>query len=133
MTNPMPNMDFLLTNFTRDITGVAHTIAISADGLLLARSADLPADRAEQLAAVGAGLMSLQQGAATMLDTGPVVQNIVEMEAGFLFTMAIGDSGSLLTLASKDCDLGHIGFSLIRLVEQVGAVLKPARRADSLI
>lgn len=133
MTNPMPSMDFLLTNFTHDITGVAHTIAISADGLLLARSADLPADRAEQLAAIGAGLMSLQQGAATMLEVGPVVQNIVEMEGGFLVTMSIGDSGTLLTLASRECDLGHVGYSLTRLVEQVGAVLKPARRADSLV
>ena len=48
------DLDWLLSRFADD-AGVAHAIAVSADGLLLATSSNLPTERAEQLAAVAAG------------------------------------------------------------------------------
>ena len=58
------DLGWLLANFADRVPGVAHAIAVSADGLLLAASRDLPRDRADQLAAISSGLVSLTQGAA---------------------------------------------------------------------
>ena len=60
MTRPptMHDMGWLLSNFADSIAGIAHVIAVSAHGLLLASSRDLPADRADQLAAITVAVLS---------------------------------------------------------------------------
>lgn len=55
-------LDWLVSNFASDVPGVSHAVLVSADGLLMAASAHLPIDRAEQLAAVTSGLASLSAG-----------------------------------------------------------------------
>ena len=61
---------------------MAHAAVVSADGLLLTRSEDLPGDRADQLAAMASGLGSLTGGAALCFSAGAVVQTVVEMDQG---------------------------------------------------
>lgn len=130
MTAPtQQDMGWLLTNFTDEVTGVAHAIAVSSDGLLLACSRDLPRDRGDQLAAIAAGLVSLTQGAAGLLEAGTVLQNVVEMDGGFLFLMSMGDGAALAALAARNCDVGQVGYEMALLVERVGSVLSPERRA----
>lgn len=130
MTAPTgQDMGWLLSNFTDEVTGVAHAIAVSSDGLLLASSRDLPRDRADQLAAIAAGLVSLTQGASGLLEAGAVLQNVVEMEGGFLFLMSMGDGAALAALAARGCDVGQVGYEMALLVDRVGAVMTPARRA----
>ena len=51
---------------------MAHAVVVSADGLLLTASNRLPLDRADQLAAVASGLISLTQGAARCFEAGAV-------------------------------------------------------------
>ncbi|RYF57505.1 MAG: hypothetical protein EOO27_15350, partial [Comamonadaceae bacterium] len=51
-------LNWLVSNFARDVPRVTHAALVSADGLLMAASAHLPLDRAEQLAAVTSGLAS---------------------------------------------------------------------------
>src|SRR5690606_21649324 len=84
MTN-MQDLSWLLANFCDRVPGVAHAVAVSADGLLLAASRDLPRDRADQLAAIASGLVSLTQGASRCFEGGAVLQTVVEMDNGFLF------------------------------------------------
>lgn len=55
---------WLVNDFAERVTGVAHAVVVSADGLLLTASSRLPVDRADQLAAVASGLISLTSGAA---------------------------------------------------------------------
>jgi hypothetical protein len=129
MTNPSyRDTSWLLTNFTEEVPGVAHAVAVSSDGLLLAHSRDLPRDRGDQLAAITAGLVSLTQGAAGLLEAGGVLQNVVEMDGGFLFLMAMGEGAALAALAARECDVGQIGYELALLVERVGNVLTPDAR-----
>ena len=85
------DLGWLLANFADRVPGVAHAIAVSADGLLLASSRDLPRDRADQLAAVASGLTSLTAGASRIFEGGSVNQTVVEMERGFLFIMSVSD------------------------------------------
>ncbi len=56
------SLDWLVSNFARDVPGVSHAVLVSVDGLLIAANEQLPRDRAEQLAAVTSGLASLAAG-----------------------------------------------------------------------
>lgn len=124
------NLNWLITNFVERVPGVAHTIVVSSDGLLLAVSDGFPRDRADQLAAVTSGLSSLTQGAARVFEGGMVTQTVVEMERGYLFIMAISDGSCLAVMASVGCDIGLVGYEMALLVERAGAVLTPALRVE---
>lgn len=124
------NLNWLITNFVERVPGVAHTIVVSSDGLLLAVSEGFPRDRADQLAAVTSGLSSLTQGAARVFEGGMVTQTVVEMERGYLFIMAISDGSCLAVMASVGCDIGLVGYEMALLVERAGAVLTPALRSE---
>jgi predicted regulator of Ras-like GTPase activity (Roadblock/LC7/MglB family) len=121
---------WLVSNFAEHVPGVAHTVVVSADGLLLTSSARLPRDRADQLAAVASGLISLTQGAARCFDAGNVVQTVVEMDRGIVMLMAISDGSCLAVLASPNCDIGLIGYEMTMLVDRVGQLLTPELRAE---
>ncbi len=124
------NLNWLITNFVDRVPGVAHTIVVSSDGLLLAVSEGFPRDRADQLAAVASGLSSLTQGASRVFEGGTVTQTVVEMERGFLFIMSISDGSCLAVLASTACDIGLVGYEMALLVERAGEVLTPALRVE---
>jgi predicted regulator of Ras-like GTPase activity (Roadblock/LC7/MglB family) len=124
------NLNWLITNFVDRVPGVAHTIVVSSDGLLLAVSDGFPRDRADQLAAVASGLTSLTQGASRVFEGGTVTQTVVEMERGFLFIMSISDGSCLAVLASTACDIGLVGYEMALLVERAGEVLTPALRVE---
>lgn len=83
--------DWLVSRFVQDTPGVAHAVLVSVDGLVIARNAELPIDRAEQMAAVSSGLASLASGAAGLFDGGAVLQSIIEMQNGFVLLMSVGD------------------------------------------
>jgi len=124
----MQDMGWLLSNFADSVAGIAHVVAVSADGLLLASSRDLPTDRADQLAAITSGVVSLTDGASRMFNAGDVQQTIIEMDSGYLFLMSISDGSSMAVLAARSCDVGQVGYEMALLVERVGAALVPAPR-----
>lgn len=119
---------WLVTDFTERVAGVAHAIVVSADGLLLTASAKLPQDRADQLAAVASGLLSLTNGAAKCFEAGAVTETIVEMEYGSLIQMGVSDGSCLTVLAAPHCDMGLIAYEMAMLVERVGQILTPELR-----
>nr|WP_217451646.1 MULTISPECIES: roadblock/LC7 domain-containing protein [Frankia] len=130
MSSDAQNLNWLINNFVDRVPGVAHTVVVSADGLLLAVSDGFPRDRADQLAAVASGLVSLTQGAARVFEAGAVTQTVVEMEHGFLFIMAISDGASMAVLAAPSCDIGLVGYEMALLVSRARDVLTPALRAE---
>ena len=121
---------WLVDSFVERVPGVAHAVVVSADGLLLVASSGLPRDRADQLAAVTSGLVSLTQGAARCFEAGGVIQTVVEMERGIVLTMVISDGSSLAVLASPSCDIGLIGYEMTLLVDRAGKLLTPELRAQ---
>lgn len=128
---PESSLDWLVSNFARDVPGVSHAVLVSVDGLTVAASEYLPRERADQLAAVSSGLASLASGAAQLFEGGRVLQSVVEMEHGYLLLMRVGDGSQLATLASSTCDIGQIGYEMAVLVERVGAVVQSSRRSAS--
>ncbi|GAA2860079.1 roadblock/LC7 domain-containing protein [Streptosporangium fragile] len=122
--------NWLITEFVKEMPGVAHAVIVSADGLPLAYSQGFPKDRADQLAAITAGLISLTQGASRVFEGGPVVQTVIEMQRGLLLTMSISDGSALAVLASPDCDMGLVAYQMTLLTERAGQALTPALRAE---
>jgi predicted regulator of Ras-like GTPase activity (Roadblock/LC7/MglB family) len=116
-------LGWLVSAFTRDIPGVAHTVLVSSDGLMVAASDGLPRDRADQLSAMAAGLSSLTVGAAHLFSAGRVVQSVIEMERGFLLVMSVGDGSHLAVLAAAGCDIGLVGYERALLVDRVGRMV----------
>src|SRR4051812_28896840 len=99
--------DWLINDFVDRVPGVAHGVAVSSDGLLLTASNGLPEDRADQLAAVACGLVSLTDGAAQCFEAGNVNETIIEMDAGTMLLMSISDGSCLAILADSSHDIGQ--------------------------
>ena len=123
------DLDWLVTDFTRRVPDVAHAVVVSADGVLLARSQDLPPAFAEQFALITCGLASLMQGAARIFEAGTPTQGLVEMAGGLMLVKVISDGSSLAVLAALDCDTDLVSYEVTLLVEAVGEALTPAARA----
>jgi uncharacterized protein len=133
MTSPQPQQNqfgWLVNDFAERVPGVAHAVVVSADGLLLTSSARLPLDRADQLAAVASGLVSLTQGAARCVEAGAVNETVVEMELGIMVLMSISDGSCLAVLAAPHCDIGQVAYEMTLLVDRVGQILTPELRAQ---
>jgi uncharacterized protein len=130
MSHAARGINWLISDFVTAVPGVAHTVVVSSDGLPLAYSDGFPKDRADQLAAVAAGLISLTQGASRVFEGGTVAQTIVEMQRGLLMIMSISDGSCLAVLAAVDCDMGLVAYQMTLLVERAGQVLTPAVRAE---
>jgi uncharacterized protein len=128
-TQHLGQFGWLVNNFAESVPGVAHAVVVSVDGLLLARSARLPADRAQQMSAISAGIVSLNLGAARCLGAEKVVRSIVEMDHGALLITSIKDGSCLAVLAVRDCDISQVAYEMTVLVDQVGEILTPQLRA----
>lgn len=122
------DLDFLLNDFLDRVPDVTHVIAVSADGLLIARNDELPEADGDRLAAIASGLVSLLSGAAASLNADPVISCLAEMYGGYMFSMAINGGASLLALASYDCDIGQVGHELADLINQIGVAISPTIR-----
>jgi uncharacterized protein len=120
------NFNWLLNAFADKTSGVTDAVAVSSDGLLMAMSSSLPRASAEQLAAIISGFISLGHGTSSCFGFDGLEQVIVAMRRGFLFVSAISDGSCLGVVASKDCDIGLIGYQTTLLVERVGTLLTPA-------
>jgi hypothetical protein len=124
-SNEAAKFSWLLDNFVATVPGARHTLAVSADGLLMCMSAELDRTSGDQLAAIVAGLSSLTRGAARQLRSGEVRQSVVEMDTMFLLLMSISDGSVLAVVADSSCDVGVVGYEMALLVTRAEATLTP--------
>jgi len=125
MSTEATNFSWLLDNFVRSVTGVTHTLVVSADGLLMAMSDQLDRTQGDQLSAIVSGISSLTRGAARQLNAGEVRQAIVEMDSMFLFSMVVSDGSVIAVMADAGCDVGLIGYEMALLVSRTEQTLTP--------
>src|SRR4029450_6996037 len=78
------SLNSLLAGMLARTPGAVHATLATVDGVSVAVSAGLPRERAEQLATIGAGLLSIADGAGLMMDTGAPRHVIVEMYGGLM-------------------------------------------------
>jgi len=141
VTNPHgQDLNYLLDHFgDRLKPDVAHVIAVSSDGLLVASTRNLPTDRADQLAAFAAGLTGMAGGIGQCLEAGPVLHNMLEFEHGALLSMAVTQPGrahgaSLLVVVNRPyTDLPRVSYEMTQLIDKVGHSITPEARGKRLL
>ncbi|HEX4700968.1 MAG TPA: roadblock/LC7 domain-containing protein [Pseudonocardiaceae bacterium] len=121
---------WLLNGFVRRVPGVSHALVLSADGFPLVASDTVTRDKAEQLAAIASGLLSLAGNAAALFDKGGCEQIVMRLAKGYLLFMAIGRSAGLCVLTSAGCDMKVAGYEMTQFVATAGHTLTPQVRAD---
>ena len=125
LSSPAQNFNWLVDNFVDTTTGVTDAVAVSSDGLLIARSRSLPRAGAEQVAAIVTGLVSLAQGASRAFRFDELQQVIVTMRGGYLLVSSIAEGSALGVVAEVGCDVGVVGYQTTLLVERAGDMLTP--------
>ncbi|GLZ31048.1 dynein regulation protein LC7 [Lentzea sp. NBRC 105346] len=130
MSTQVEQFGWLVTSFTERVPGVSHAVVISTDGLLLLKSGCLSDDRAQQFAAIAAGVSSLADTASRCFAGDAVVRTVVQMERGVMLLMSIRDGACLAVLASADSDVSQVAYEMTVIVRQVGELLTPEMRAE---
>jgi predicted regulator of Ras-like GTPase activity (Roadblock/LC7/MglB family) len=120
------DLNWLVSDFTARVPDVAHAAVVSADGVPLALSDEIPEFYADQLAAITSGLASLMQGAARIFEAGMPTQALIEMAGGLMIIKIISDGSILCVLAAPECDIELVSYEMSLLVEAAGEVLSPA-------
>jgi predicted regulator of Ras-like GTPase activity (Roadblock/LC7/MglB family) len=113
----------VLVDLVSRVAGASHAVLASVEGVPIAVSNGLPRQRAEQLASVGAGLLSIADGAGRCMDAGAPRQAVVEMAAGVLMATPVSAELSLTVLAVSDCDREQLGFEVAELIDHVAPLL----------
>ncbi|GAA1034688.1 MULTISPECIES: roadblock/LC7 domain-containing protein [Amycolatopsis] len=126
--NSTPDLNWLLDDVVNRVVGAQNAIVLSADGLLLGKSSGMSKDDSDQLSAIASSLQSLAKGVSRQFHRGPVLQNMIEMERGYLFVSAAGQGACLAVLAGADIDVEMIAYEMNRLVKRVGDYLASAPR-----
>jgi predicted regulator of Ras-like GTPase activity (Roadblock/LC7/MglB family) len=125
------NLTWMLESLVEQTAGATHALVLSRDGLKLCHTSGLSVDKADQLAAIAAGVQALSQGASVEFGdgTGGVRHSMTEFHGGILFIVEAGEGAHLAVLASEEADVGLIGHRMNELVEQIGAFLTAPPRA----
>lgn len=126
------DLAWLLESLVENTAGAMHALVLSRDGLKLCHTSKLSEDKADQLAAIAAGVQALSQSASAEFGdgTGGVRQSMTEFHGGLLFIVEAGVGAHLALLAGDSADVGLIGHRMDELVEQIGAFLtSPPRRS----
>jgi predicted regulator of Ras-like GTPase activity (Roadblock/LC7/MglB family) len=126
--NGKPDLSWLLDDVVNRVVGAQNAIVLSADGLLLGKSAGMSKDDSDQLSAIASSLQSLAKGVSRQFSRGRVLQNMIEMELGYLFVSAAGQGACLAVLAGENVDVEMIAYEMNRLVKRVGDYLASAPR-----
>jgi hypothetical protein len=130
VTDEARNFNWLLSSFVDETAGVSDALAVSSDGVLIARSNTLDRDQSEQLCAIISSSASLAHAADRAMEADGVERVIIAMQLGFLFVSAIADGSCLGVVATRDCDVGSVGYQTTELVGRVGVLLTPALREE---
>jgi predicted regulator of Ras-like GTPase activity (Roadblock/LC7/MglB family) len=121
---------WLIRQFADEVPGVTHALIVSLDGLQLAASRTVHRDVADQLAALTAGLLSMADRSAALLELGASEYLTIRLPRGHLLFMRVGESAGLAVAAAIGCDLRVVAYHMTQFVGAVGHVLTPHVRNE---
>jgi predicted regulator of Ras-like GTPase activity (Roadblock/LC7/MglB family) len=129
-----PDLNWLLDDVVNRVVGAQNAIVLSSDGMLIGRSAGMSKDDSDQLSAIASSLHSLAKGVSKQFSRGRVLQNMIEMERGYLFVSTAGLGACLAVLAAENVNVEDIAYEMSRLVKRVGDYLaSPPREATQIL
>ncbi|MCM6772079.1 roadblock/LC7 domain-containing protein [Nocardia sp. CDC159] len=132
MTLPATSqLGWLLEQLLSRTPRARHALLLSSDGLKICHTPELTVDKADQLAAIAAGIQSLSHGASVEFGDGRsgVRQSMTEFYGGILFIVEAGMGAHIAVVAAEDADAGLVGHNMRELVEQLGDHLAAAPRS----
>ncbi|MBB5136382.1 putative regulator of Ras-like GTPase activity (Roadblock/LC7/MglB family) [Thermocatellispora tengchongensis] len=123
------DLDWLLENLREKTPGTRHVLVLTRDGLKMCFTTGLDQDKADQLAALAAGIQSLSLSASAEFGDGiGAGQAMVEFAGGLLLIVPAGEGAHLAVVADEDAEVGLVGHNMNELVEQIGVYLSAAPR-----
>ncbi|MFD8572628.1 roadblock/LC7 domain-containing protein [Streptomyces sp. NPDC057694] len=127
-------LTWLLEGLLTRTPGTRSALVLSRDGLKLCHTPELTPDKADQLAAISAGIQALAHGASAEFGdgSGGVRSSMTEFHGGTLFIVEAGEGAHLAVLAAEDADAGLVGHTMVELVEQLGEHLRALPRSPDL-
>ncbi|MFD3530353.1 roadblock/LC7 domain-containing protein [Streptomyces sp. NPDC058664] len=128
---PLPNMDWMLTDLVSSVPYVRHVVILSADGLCIGQANTAP-DTADAIAAACSGIQSLARAIAMRFPDGDGSTHMVgiEADAGYFCLMAAGPGAYLAVLADPEVDAGLLGNRMRTLVIRIGQHITSPPRED---
>ena len=121
------SLNSLLAAMLARTPGAVHAVLATVDGVLVAVSAGLPSERAEQLATIGAGLLSIADGAGLTMATGAPRHVIVEMHGGLLLSAPVAPRVGLTVLATANAERELLGFEVAQFAGHVAPLVAHIR------
>lgn len=119
-----------LDEFTANAPGVTHALVLSSDGLVLGASSAVDADRAEQLAAIASGLLSLGHHGADLFDKGRCEQVMLRLSRGHLLFVDITERAGLAVLTGPDADLRTVAYEMTAFADRAAERFAPQARGE---
>jgi len=117
------SLNSLLAAMLARTPGAVHAVLSTVDGVTVAVSAGLPEARAEQLATIGAGLLSIADGAGIMMNTGAPRHVLVEMYGGLLLSAPVAPRVGLTVLATYDAERERLGFEVAQFAGHIAPLV----------
>ncbi|OKI58181.1 roadblock/LC7 domain-containing protein [Micromonospora sp. CB01531] len=117
--------NWLLDRFAAETAGVREAIAVSSDGLLVAKSTHLGRADADRLAAITSAICSLAGGASRVYQLGDTNKIIIDLQGGYVLVSAISAGCALGLVAAKDANLGNLAYEMAVFANHVAPVLTP--------
>lgn len=123
-------LSWLLEQLLSRTPQARHALLLSSDGLKICHTQELSIDKADQLAAISAGIQSLSHSASVEFGDGRsgVRQSMTEYYGGILFIVEAGRGAHIAVVANEEADAGLVGHNMQELVEQLGEHLAAAPR-----
>jgi predicted regulator of Ras-like GTPase activity (Roadblock/LC7/MglB family) len=131
MTTTDASLDWLLEDLRHRTPGIRHVLVLSRDGLKMCHTRELDVDRADQLAAISAGVQSLSLSASAEFGDGTGSgQAMLEYGGGLLLIMGAGEGAHLAVIAGFEAKVGVVARHMNQLVDRIGGHLTagPRRR-----
>jgi predicted regulator of Ras-like GTPase activity (Roadblock/LC7/MglB family) len=129
MTTTDASLDWLLENLRHRTPGIRHVLVLSRDGLRMCHTRELGVDRADQLAAISAGIQSLSLSASAEFgDATGSGQAMLEYGGGLLLIVGAGEGAHLAVVSGPEADVGVVAHHMNELVGQIGGYLTAAPR-----
>jgi predicted regulator of Ras-like GTPase activity (Roadblock/LC7/MglB family) len=126
-----PQLPWMLDDLS-EVPHVVSVVVLSADGLIMQKSASIPQELAEILAAGTSSMYSVAEGTGRRFESGAVQQVIVEFHQQTLFIAAAGQNARLAVLCDENVDMGMVAYEMSRLVTRIGNYLGTTARAGVL-
>jgi uncharacterized protein len=122
--------NWLLGSFATRTSGVEEAIAVSSDGLLIAKSSKRDRGSSDRLGAVVSGMTSLATGAAEWYRLGALNRVVVDMADGYLLVTSISRGAVLGVIAGRSANLGTVAYEMTLFGSRAGATLTPGLIAE---